>query len=146
MKKIISLSITLFCFTSFIQSCEPEKSPTPKPTLAAVIYSEETFSPSGEKFCEGYVCISPEIATNLPIKFTNKHRDGNTTLLKLAYFKFSNDQYQPIPFPEDATNLRPYGLPQSPDEKLFLTPTTPIQLKCMRFKALPSEISIKLPS
>jgi hypothetical protein len=146
MKKIISLSITLFCFTSFIQSCEPEKSSTPKPTLATVIYSEETFFPSGEKFCEGHVCISPEIATNLPLEFTNKHRDGNTTRLKFAYFKFSNDQYQPIPFPEGATALRPYRLPQSPDEKLFLAPTTPIQLKCIRFKALPSKISAALPS
>ena len=80
MKKIISLSITLFCFTHILQSCS-ENNPFigHKPPIKRVIYSEDIVSPYGAVISEGSkVCLDPKTAESLPLHFTIKSTDGSS--------------------------------------------------------------------
>ena len=129
MQKIISLSISLFCFTHFLQSCETEK-----PTLVAVIYAEEITSREGDVFSsDSRVCISPQIAESLPLVFNIKNSDETTSHLKLHGFQFSTGNLICKVLPQSPESLRLKQAPQSPDDAIGLVSTTPIEFSRAHF-------------
>lgn len=62
MKKFISLSIALFCFTSFIESCESEKTPLATHAIYSETIQRLSFLPTTKK--TEYVKITDLIGKN----------------------------------------------------------------------------------
>ena len=110
MQKIISLSIALFCFTHFLQSCEgdnPYKGR--KPEIKSAIYSETIENPDGAIISEGSkVSLNPQSAQILPLVFKIKASDGSSRKLKWWGVQYVDGSVQD------------FGLPKHPETSRLL--------------------------
>ena len=123
MKKLIIISTFIFCLPLFIQSSEHENIFVKK----AILQKITTDSCS-------LVFILPEHILNLPLAFTNRHKNDSLDFLQFLGFQFSDGSIIYYPPEENPHKKKIISYPKNSIDVLNLTEAMPIELFGVHFK------------